>query len=379
MVDRVEFMRTLRAAWQGMTLRRRVAAASGLLAVIVVVAGAIGLLASLSSARAPVAAAQPSPTPAASTTPTSTAGPTASPTATPSPTAAPTPSGPDTLLGSDGRFTILLLGSDYRPSNPGNRTDAMMVVSVDPVSGDTAAFSVPRDTWGFPLPTRGSYGAKVNELFEELESRNGKGEDGIKRAFARAFSIEVDHYALIGFNGVRKLVDAVGGVDVTLDRPYRDPYYWVSPRKRGFSLPAGTSHLDGDEALVFARSRKGDNDFGRARRQQILVAAALDKVRDRGLANLPRLLRVADEYVRTDLPLERLPDLVSIVDRAKTGRARQTVFGPSRYATPRSDGSFVLKLDVCRDWIEDNFPEERQDSTWPPPPSASPSASSPSP
>ena len=51
---------------------------------------------------------------------------------------------------------------------------------------------------------------------------------------------------------------------------------------QGWGLPAGKSHLNGAQALIFARSRKGDNDFGRARRQQILVAAAMAKVRSRG-------------------------------------------------------------------------------------------------
>src|SRR5438094_926926 len=90
--------------------------------------------------------------------------------------------------------------------------------------------------------------------------------------------------------GAEDLVRAVGGVDVTLDRPYYDPEYWVTATHRGWGLPAGRSHLGPNDALIFARSRKGDNDFGRARRQQMLVLAALERVRKAGVGKLPTLL-----------------------------------------------------------------------------------------
>src|ERR1700730_6982117 len=87
-----------------------------------------------------------------------------------SPFATPLPPGADPVLGTDGRLTILLLGSDYRPAHPGNRTDAIMVVSVDPVSGAAAAFSIPRDAVEFPLPGGGRFNEKVNALYQHLLS-----------------------------------------------------------------------------------------------------------------------------------------------------------------------------------------------------------------
>ena len=234
----------------------------------------------------------------------------------PSPTPIP---GADPLLGTDGRLTVLLLGTDYRPAHPGNRTDAIMVVSIDPTTGQSAAFSVPRDIADFPLPKSGTYGAKVNGLYQHLDATMGDGAKGMKQAVARAFGIEVDRYVLIGFTGVIKLVAAVGGVDVTLAAPYYDPFYWVNNHHRGWGLPAGTSHLNAADALIFARSRKGDSDFSRAKRQQLLVMAAVTKVRTRGVADLPALLSIARDTVRTDLPLDRaadLFDLFSTVDLA---------------------------------------------------------------
>ena len=145
----------------------------------------------------------------------------------------------DPLLGTDGRLTVLLLGSDYRPAHPGNRTDAMMVVSVDPTTGRSAAFSVPRDIVDFPLPGRGNYAPRVNGLYQYLQSRTNRGAANTMAAFERAFDIEIDNYVFIGFQGVTGLISAVGGVDVRLQKSYFDPYYWVNSHTRGWGLPAG--------------------------------------------------------------------------------------------------------------------------------------------
>jgi anionic cell wall polymer biosynthesis LytR-Cps2A-Psr (LCP) family protein len=193
---------------------------------------------------------------------------------------------------------------------------------------------------------------------------------------SNAFGIELDGYVLIGFSGVKSLVAAVDGVDVVLDRAYYDPEYWVTSKQQGWGLPAGKSHLSGTQALIFARSRKGDNDFGRARRQQILVAAALTKVRTLGPRVLPTLLRIAQDTVRTDLPLARAADLYSLIETVDLDRAAKVVFGPTVYADGVPGSSFVLNLNRCRRWIAENFPPERPFGAWPltvvPTPTASP-------
>jgi len=242
-----------------------------------------------------------------------------------------------------------------------------MVVSVDPTTGRSAGFSIPRDTVNFPLPGGGRYGPKVNGLYQHLLATTPNGGEAMKAAIAKAFDIEVDRYVFIGFAGVKRLVSAVGGVDVTLARAYYDPYYWVSRTKQGWGLPAGTSHLNAEQALIFARSRKGDNDFGRARRQQILVMAALDKVRRRGPALVPKLVSIAQDTVRTDLPLDRSADLYQLFTATDLSKARSAVFGPRAYATGTAGGSFALRIEVCRGWIIKNFPPLRPFGAWPEP------------
>ena len=361
-------MAKIAAAWAAMSTAARAAAVGGLLLPVVLVTalvvGAVGYVpvptAPPGPTPEPIAAlptdAPPSPTPS----PSAFVAPSASASIQPSPTPV-----PDPLLGTDGRLTVLLLGSDYRPAHPGNRTDAMMVVSVDPTTGRSAAFSVPRDVVDFPLPERGTYAPRVNGLYQYLQSKTNRGAANTMKAFGRAFDIEIDNYVFIGFFGVDELISAVGGVDVHLKKAYYDPYYWVNGHRRGWGLPAGKSHLNAENALIFARSRKGDSDFGRVRRQQLLVQAAFAKVRKRGLDDLPKLIRAARDSVRTDLPLDRATDLFKLYKGVDLAKSKRAVFGPKTYAVRAHGYTYHLVLAKCRAWIEKNFPKERPFGTWP--------------
>ena len=325
---------------------------------------AVGVLAGTASSAA-VALVSPSPTVAATGHHPERRRRSATPAPDVSPSAAPTAPVADPLLGTDGRLTVLLLGSDYRPARPGNRTDAIMVVSIDPSTGASAAFSVPRDTENFPLSGGGVFHPKVNALFQTLQTQTGHGGRAMREAVGKAFGIEVDGFVFIGFRGVRELVGAVGGVDVTLDKPYYDAEYWVSASKRGWGLPAGKSHLGPEDALIFARSRKGDNDFGRARRQQLLVMAALHKTRSLGPTALPHILSIASETVSTDLPLARADELFRLIASTDLSTVSRTVFGPRKFATGLGGTAFALNLAACREWIRANFPQERPFAAWP--------------
>src|SRR5688572_20139200 len=111
-----------RGAWQSVRRRPRLALSAGALVALLVSAAIIGALALQAATPPPVVAVPPSRSPAPAATPTPTITPSPSPSPTPAPTPIPTP-GVESLLGTDGRFTVLLLGSDYRRGHAGNRTD----------------------------------------------------------------------------------------------------------------------------------------------------------------------------------------------------------------------------------------------------------------
>jgi polyisoprenyl-teichoic acid--peptidoglycan teichoic acid transferase len=370
-------MPSARDTWRALSPVSRAVAVVGLVVAIAAVGAIVVLAAALPR---PETASGPShaPTEPPPLPPTATP----APSTTPAPTATPPPGTADPLLGTDGRLTVLLLGSDYRPAKPGNRTDAIMIVSVDPTTGKSAGFSIPRDVSNFPLPDKGTFGPKVNGLYAYLESHGGKAGARMKQAVGRAFGIEIDNYVFMGFSGVKAYVRAVGGVDVTLDKPYYDPFYWVNNHHQGWGLPAGKSHLNDDQALIFARSRKGDSDFGRARRQQQLVLAALAKVDKLGLAQLPQLVRIAGRFVRTDIPVSRAGDLLRLLSAVDLSHVDRAVFGPKTFAAKGAGTNYILRLNECKAWIAKHFPAIRPLGGWPPAaatgsaaPSASPAAS----
>jgi LCP family protein required for cell wall assembly len=362
-------MEQIRATWSALSLRQRaISILAPAMAVVILAVAVGGALGRPRDDGPPVAANPPAATPTATLPPLP---PEDSPapggSLEPIPSTEPPPPGADPLLGTDGRLTVLLLGSDYRPAHPGNRTDAIMVVSLDPTTRLAAAFSIPRDTSNFPIGNGKRFGAKVNGLYQHLQTTTGNGGRAMEVAISKAFGIEVDGYVLIGFAGVRQLIGAVGGVDVHLDQAYYDPDYWVTSTKRGWGLPKGTSHLGPADALIFARSRHGDNDFNRARRQQQLVLAALVKVRSRDVTKLPRLIALARDTVRTDLPLDRARDLYDLVSTTDISRVERVVFGPRTYASSTGGTTFELKLDECRRWIKAHFPAVRPMGQWPEP------------
>jgi LCP family protein required for cell wall assembly len=304
-----------------------------------------------SPARPEVAVASPTPPP----TQTSTA--TVPPTLATTPSVAPTTTPPDPLLGLDGRFTVLLLGSDYRGSSPGNRTDTIMIVSIVPNDGAVAVVSIPRDTARFPLPDGSVYEDKINGLYPTTVRKVGLVAAGteLRHIIGTALGVEIDAYALIGMTGLVALIDKIGGVDVHLDGPVNDPYYWTNSGTQGIFFPAGKNHLNGERALIFARTRKGDSDFQRVRRQQQLVEAAVAKVLRLGVSALPPLVDFARNWIKTDLRFDQAGAIFELGAAADLAHARRAVLGP-RYADPIPGSvNYQLRLDKVRALIADWF------------------------
>jgi LCP family protein required for cell wall assembly len=271
------------------------------------------------------------------------------------------------VLGKDGRLTVLLLGSDARPGLGGLRTDAMMVASVDPATGRTAIISIPRDIVRFPLTATRRFPGKINAIYQSLGWSSRNPGTALRQIVGQALGIEIDAYVIVGFEAFQRLVWRVGGLDVTVARSFYDPYYSVTPRKRGWGLRAGPHHLDARNALIFARTRKGDNDYARARRQQQLVISAVGKVRKLGPDIMVGLLAAAKGAYKTDLPLGDRDLLFAVVARADLAHVKQTVFGPSVFASWQYGAGYVLKLATVRAWVRTNFPKARPGGIWLPP------------
>jgi LCP family protein required for cell wall assembly len=224
----------------------------------------------------------------------------------------------------DQRTNILLLGVDALPWRPATLTDTMMVVSLDPVGKTVSMVSIPRDLINVPLGGGDVFGPKLNSLMSYVDMHpKDFDDDGIgmlQQAIGDLLGIDIHYYARMDFYGFVDMIDAVGGVDVTVTEGFEDPTYdGFGFDQKGYAIEAGTHHLDGLHALAYARARKaaGESDFTRAGRQQQILVALRDAVTDGGgslLFEVPALLDAVGDTVTTDLPRERLLDLAAIVD-----------------------------------------------------------------
>lgn len=246
------------------------------------------------------------------------------------------------LVGTDGRLTVLVLGSDHREGVIGTRTDAVIVASINPRSGRVALVSLPRDTVNVPIAPGKVYPGRINSLFWEYERASGKTKQALKKVksdLAYAFGVEIDYYALVEFDGLVRLVNSIGGIEVELSEKLVDPTIHHGPS--GLKLKKGNRQLDGKTALAFARSRHTDSDYDRSRRQHKVLTASAQKVRRRGLDQLASLVDVARKKVVTDMPYRAAPALLELAASANLEKVKSVVLEPGLYARQVA-GSYTI-------------------------------------
>jgi LCP family protein required for cell wall assembly len=236
--------------------------------------------------------------------------------------------------GPDQRLNVLVIGVDAVPGRTATLTDTMMVVSFDPVGKSASVVSLPRDLINVPLGDGDEFGPKLNSLMSYADTHPKLfpkgGLQALQDAIGDLLGIPIHYYARMEFSGFISMVDAVGGVDIKVAKAIDDPGYdGFGEGRRGWSITAGTHHLDGANALAYARSRKsaGESDFTRAgRQQQILVALKDAATKDGSLFwELPALFTAVGDSVRTDLPVERLPQLAAAIDEMGAGGITRAV------------------------------------------------------
>ena len=226
----------------------------------------------------------------------------------------------------NGALDILVIGSDTRKGNNGAygneddrnseaRADVMMLLQISKDRKNVSVLSFPRDLMvDVPQctdPESGTvYPAEENVQINESLSRGGAG--CTVATISKLTGVNIDHFMLVDFNAVKELSKVVGGVQVCVDAPIDDEY-------SGLKLPAGTSTVEGEQALAFLRSRHGfsdGSDIGRIQAQQGFLSSLLRKVKSEGtLSNPGRLINIAEaitQNVTVDKNLGNISTLVGV-------------------------------------------------------------------
>lgn len=282
----------------------------------------------------PAAAAAPEPSPAAPQAPplTPDAGVAPDPTAAPAVTGGPRAAGPPTpiplpaiggapiptLMPTVGvapvtgeAINILLLGSDRRPGESWQtRSDAIMVVRLEPARQRVALLSFPRDLL-VSIPGVGY--ARINSatVYGDMYPDLGGGTELARATVGGLLGVPIHHVVRADFNAFITAVDAIGGIDLVVEKELYDPQY--PTMDYGYTVAhffPGPQHLDGQTALMYARLRHADSDYHRARRQQQVVQAIMQRVREQNvlgqvqmMADLSSALR---DDIQTDLSLDQM-------------------------------------------------------------------------
>ena len=197
-------------------------------------------------------------------------------------------------------FYMLLLGTDGRPGQETYRTDSIILARIDPTEKQVTLISVPRDT---RYVYQGST-VKINAVFSY------GGADDMVEAVNDLCGVEISEYAEINFDGMKALVDAVGGIDIYV--PEGDEV--DDPEAGPVAIESGQQHMDGEAALTFSRARHqfADGDYTRMRHQRMVLGALAEKILNNlDIATVPALMNQLADMVKTSLSVS---DIVSLIN-----------------------------------------------------------------
>jgi LCP family protein required for cell wall assembly len=245
-------------------------------------------------------------------------------------------------------FTVLLLGSDDDSKFQADAllTQSMILVRVEPATRHVTMLSIPRDLY---VPLSVGHSEKIDAAY-----RYGGAPTAVATV-ERNFKVHVDYWVWVGLRGLVKLIDYLGGVDVTTSNPVIDDFYPADLEnanpyayKRVLVLP-GPQHLDGIHAMEYVRSRHGDlqEDFGRSQRQQQVLLALKGKARGVNPADLPGVVASFNNEFKTNMnlaDLQRIRSLTSLAGQiSDPSQIAQIVLLPPYTADATlADGAQVL-------------------------------------
>jgi LCP family protein required for cell wall assembly len=256
----------------------------------------------------------------------------------PIPTAVPEPGG---------AMNVLLVGTDARPGEDVSRTDTIVWAHFDRQTNRVSLLSFPRDLL-VNVPGHGKN--KINAAYPigERQIGPGYGPALLKETVGELVGQPIDHFVLINFDGFKTLIDKLNGIYIDVPKALDDPAYPTDDyRTIKIHFDAGRQLLNGDRALIYARTRHADSDFGRNQRQQQVLLAIFDRVREQGLfsqlTNIDQYTESMSDYIRTDLSRSDMLSLARMGSKLNAENIQRYAIDPSM-VVERHQPAYVLVL-----------------------------------
>ncbi|TFC89644.1 LytR family transcriptional regulator [Cryobacterium sp. TmT2-59] len=271
----------------------------------------------------------------------------------------------------DGRYNILLLGGDAGPDRDGLRPDSISVVSIDAETGQASMIGLPRNLEDVPFSPGPladlypeGYGAidgcevdacMLNSIFTEVELKSPEmypkavdqgsepGIEGMRDAAQGVTGLTIQYYVLIDMQGFSDLVDALGGVDITVDHrvpvhtdeTFTEVAFWFEP---------GRQHMDGYHALWYARSRHDTSDYDRMVRQRQVQEAILAQANPANvLSKFQAVASAGSQVVKTDIPQGMLGYFTNLASKTKKLPIKSVELVPDNNVDPENPDYDVIR------------------------------------
>ena len=227
------------------------------------------------------------------------------------------------LLMAKDKSTIMIMGVDEREDDVG-RSDTLMIATVDPKKDQAALLSIPRDT---RVKINGHGWDKINAAYAY------GGEKLTQRTVEDFLGVNMDHYIIINTHAFQKIIDAIGGIDIDVEKRmyYEDP--WDDDGGLVIDLRPGKQHMDGKTAVTYVRFRDEEGDIGRIKRQQKFMKACMDKITSPAIIpKLPSVIKEVLSSVKTDLSMRQLLEFAgTLKESQKNGLKTDMVPGRPLY------------------------------------------------
>ena len=206
-------------------------------------------------------------------------------------------------------FNVLISGSDTRGGFDENgRSDVIMVATVNPKTGTILLTSVPRDFYVTTACDAGD-GCQQGAL-DKITHTGIHGTNTTKRTVEQLLGIEINYTFKVGFDTVTDIVDAVGGIDVNVEPGYECSNFLHAP---GLSVHAGINHLNGEQALGYARERYAysEGDRQRTKNQQQVLMGIVDKITSPAIVtNYASIMDSMSDTFSTTMSSQEISDLI---------------------------------------------------------------------
>lgn len=227
------------------------------------------------------------------------------------------------IVSPQNKINIMVLGVDERGDDVG-RSDTLFVVTVDTNTKEVAMLSIPRDT-RVKIPGRGW--DKINHAYAF------GGHKLTQQAVEGLLGIKIDHHIMINIAGFKKIIDAIGGVTIDVEKRmyYNDPY--DDNGGLVINLRAGVQRMDGDTAIQYVRYRDEEGDIGRVERQQKFLKAVLSEISSPSvITKIPAIIREVSSVIKSDMSTSEMLNLAKILnDASKKGLRTDMVPGKPAY------------------------------------------------